>query len=656
MNSKKWIPSTPGAFNMLAANSPAFKPGRKRDSNNDFLQIISNSPLFRAGKLKRPDGIMLGIVLIVSLTVRLVYFLNVYQEIWFTHPVIDSLNFHEWARRIASGELLGTGVFTQSPLYAYWLGLVYRIGGPRPEMAAGLQLLMGVLNCGLIYLLGRRLFTSAVGLIAGLAAALYGVSLFHEGTLLTVTLINFLHLILLLTVYRAQGSESWIAWLLPGLMLGLSIITRPNAVLLLLVLAIWLYFVVGRRNIHIFIRPVAGLVLGVILIVIPVTVRNIMVVHEPIITVSTGGLNFYLGNSIRSRGFHIPLGDLGCSAGTIVEDFKREAEKQTGRRLSYRASNSYWFKKTLDEIRQDPGHWQQLLLDKFLLFLNHYEITTSINYNSFRELAPVLRLPWLAFGVLCPFALLGMILLRRQGRELLPLYGLVLVGFFTNIVLMVSSEYRYVVLPAFFIFAAAAVVEIVRRIRERRWSRLAMPLSLIICFALLSNVDMVSAQAHNSRQSTAHKNFGGLLFKLERYQPALREFALARKFAPNNKEILFALGNTMLKVRQYREALPVIEEAYRLAPNELELMNLYIQALTLNQKYTQAVEICQAAVKMAPRDPMRHFNLGIAYLWAGKDKAADQVFERVLEQAPELAAEIAEQKQGIRAQRTRSGE
>jgi len=38
---------------MLAANSPAFKPGMKRDSNNDFPQIISNSPLFRAGKLNK---------------------------------------------------------------------------------------------------------------------------------------------------------------------------------------------------------------------------------------------------------------------------------------------------------------------------------------------------------------------------------------------------------------------------------------------------------------------------------------------------------------------------------------------------------------------------------------------------------------------------
>lgn len=609
------------------------------------------------GGFKRADGIMLGVVLIVSLTVRLAYFFNVYQEIWFTHPIIDSSNFHEWARRIAGGELLGTEVFIQSPLYAYWLGLVYRLGGPHPEVAAVIQLLMGVLNCGLIYLLGRRVLTPVAGMIAGLAAAVYGVSLFHEGTLLTVTLINFLHLILLLTIYRALGREAWTAWLLPGLMLGLSIITRPNAGLLLLVLTIWLYFALGgRRNLPGLIRPVAGLALGVVLMVIPVTVRNIIVVQEPIITVSTGGINFYLGNSLRATGFHVPLGDLGRSAGTIVKDFKREAQQQTGRTLSYRASNSYWFQKTLKEIRQDPKHWQQLLWDKFLLFLNHYEITTSINYNSFRELIPFLRLPWLAFGVLCPFALLGMVLLRRQWRELLPLYGLVLVGFITNIGLMVSSEYRYVVLPAFFIFGAAAVVEIVRRIRERRWFRLAMSLVLLGCFALLSNVDMVSAQAHNSRQSTAHKNFGGLLFKLEMYPRALREFALARKFAPNDKEILFALGNTMLKVRQYREALPVIEQAYRLAPNEIEFMNLYMQALTLNQKYSQAVEICQAAVKLDPKDNLRHFNLGIAYLWAGKDKAADQAFAKVLEQEPEMAEEIAEQKRRIRAHRTWSGE
>jgi len=198
-------------------------------------------------------------------------------------------------------------------------------------------------------------------------------------------------------------------------------------------------------------------------------------------------------------------------------------------------------------------------------------------------------------------------------------------------------------------------VEIVRRIRERRWFRLAMSLVLLGCFALLSNVDMVSAQAHNSRQSTAHKNFGGLLFKLEMYPRALREFALARKYAPNDEAILFALGNTMLKVRQYREALPVIEQAYRLAPNEIEVMNLYMQALTLNQKYSQAVEICQAAVKLDPKDNLRHFNLGIAYLWAGKDKAADQAFAKVLEQEPEMAEEIAEQKRRIRAHRTWSG-
>ncbi len=619
MNSKRWIPPAPGGF-------------------------------------KRPDGIMLGIVLMVSLTVRLAYFFSVYQEIWFTHPVIDSLNFHEWAQRIAAGELLGTGVFIQSPLYAYWLGLVYRLGGPHPEAVAGLQLLMGVINCGLIYFLGRRVLTPAAGLIAGLAAAVYGVSLFHEGTLLTVTLINSLHLILLLTVYRALGRESWTAWLLPGLMLGLSIITRPNAVLILLVLTIWLYFALGgRRKLHSLIRPLAGLALGVALMVIPVTVRNIIVVHEPIITVSTGGINFYLGNSLRATGFHVPLGDLGRSAGTIVEDFKRAAEQATGRTMSYRASNSYWFQKTLKEIRQDPGHWQQLLWDKFLLFLNHYEITTSINYNSFRELIPFLRLPWLAFGVLCPFALLGLGLLWRQWRELLPLYGLILVGFTTNIGLMVSSEYRYAVLPAFFIFSAAAVLEMVRQIRERRWSRLAVLLVLVGCFAFLSNIDMVSDQAHNSRLSTAHRNFGGLLFKLEKYPQALREFALARKYAPDDKEILLALGNTMLKVRQYREALPVIEQAYRLAPNELELINLYMQALTLNQKYSQAVEICQKAVNLAPNDHVRYFNLGIAYLWAGKDQAANQVFTKVLEQAPELAEEITEQKLGIRAQRTRSG-
>ena len=47
----QWNCDSSDIFNMLAASSPAFKPGMKRDSNNDFLQIISNPRSKGAGKL-----------------------------------------------------------------------------------------------------------------------------------------------------------------------------------------------------------------------------------------------------------------------------------------------------------------------------------------------------------------------------------------------------------------------------------------------------------------------------------------------------------------------------------------------------------------------------------------------------------------------------
>ncbi len=605
------------------------------------------------GRLLRTDWLLLGIILFIALAVRIVYFLVVRDQLYFTNPIIDSFNFHNWAAEIAQGRLLGTEVFTQSPFYAYFLGLIYAIAGPKTLVASAIQFLMGTISCGLIFLLGRRVFSRWTGFLAGLGGAVYGVAFFHEGTLLSVALIHTLNLLILLSAYWAADRARWTSWLVPGVLLGLSIITRPNIGLMLFVLGawVWMQWAPSRRDLRTKAMPLLALALGVGAMLLPIAVRNMIVLREPIITVATGGLNFYLGNSRQSTGFLIPFGNLGLSAHTIVNDFRQVAEKRLGRPVSYRESSRYWFKRTWTEIKQDPDHWRQLLLNKFLLFLNGYEITTSINYYSIREIVPFLRLPWLSFGIVCPLALVGLVLYRRRWRVLFPLLGVIAVYLFSNVALFVSSEYRYAVVPVFLIFGSAATLEMVQRIRARAWSSLYLPGALLLFFGLMANLNLLSADARNYRQATAHYNFGGLLMRLEQYEQASVENSQAREFMPDNFKLALAQSDAFYKSGQYKKALIAADEAFRLDPENPDSMTSYANALTAMGKYDRAIEIRKDVIRRDPDNPVFLFNLGVSLLWSGRDQEAEAAFHRAIQIDPMYLAESDRMKQRVLRQR-----
>jgi hypothetical protein len=301
--------------------------------------------------------------------------------------------------------------------------------------------------------------------------------------------------------------------------------------------------------------------------ILPITLRNVLVLREPIMTVATGGLNFYLGNSQQSTGFLVPFGELGLSSRTIVEDFKQEAENRSGKPLSYQAASRFWVLETLKEIRRDFDHWQQLLLNKFLLFFNGYELTTSINYYSIRQMVPFMRYPWLAFGVISPLALLGFVLFRGHWRTHFPLLGFAAVYLMTNVLIFVSSEYRYAVVPVFMIFAAAALWEIGLRIQKGSWKNLVAPMGLLACFAVVTNVDLLSPDARNYRFATTHYNFGSLLMRLEDFPRAAEEFAAARSYLPDNFNLALAQSDAFYKLGDFRRALQSAQEAYRIDPD-----------------------------------------------------------------------------------------
>jgi tetratricopeptide (TPR) repeat protein len=597
------------------------------------------------GSWKLPDWLAAAGVFMTAASLRLAYWLNVRQEIWFQNPIIDSDHFHKWALNILHGNFLGSGAFEHGPLYAFFLALLYAVVGPDPARAAGLQLLLGAACCVLIFMLARRFFSLYAALAAGLAQAVYGVAFFHEGTLLTIVLINFLNLMLLISAYWAAQERHCARWIVPGIFLGLSFLARPSIGVFLGVLLLWMFWIYGWENRKFILRAGTLMVAAMVLVVAPATIRNAVVLHEWMISVPHGGMNFYIGNAKQAKGYHVILdNNAALAANDIAGRFKADAENALGRPLTYSQSSSYWFGKAWKEIFENPEHWENVLLNKFLLFFNDYEYTTSLNYYAIREIAPFLNKPWLTFKWVLPLALLGMIWPRKRWRDLFPLLGFVAVILFSNVAIMVSSEYRYAVMPVFFVFAAQGGAELVGMARQKKWLRLGVLLALGLLFFIFASLEVISKNERDYHMASAHSNFGHLLARLKNYQGASEEYGMAKDLVKFQPEYLSAateeLANTLIQMEHWDEARRQLEEAYALTPNEVSVVDNLATVATAQGRYEEAIGFRKRALELEPNQARLFLNLGMTYLWAGKDLEAKRAFAQALELSPDMEASI----------------
>jgi hypothetical protein len=94
-----------------------------------------------------------------AFAVRAVYFFTVADDPFFTHirNVPDASFFNNWAQGIASGDWRGGDeVFFIGPLYAYFLGIIYRLVGPQLTVVRVIHIAMEVGSTLFIYGFTRR--------------------------------------------------------------------------------------------------------------------------------------------------------------------------------------------------------------------------------------------------------------------------------------------------------------------------------------------------------------------------------------------------------------------------------------------------------------------------------------------------------------------
>ncbi|HXZ36615.1 MAG TPA: tetratricopeptide repeat protein, partial [Thermodesulfobacteriota bacterium] len=517
-----------------------------------------------------------------------------------------------FAERISQGVDLGERILDLSPLYLYLNLLFQKVYGRSWEGLALLQVFLGSLNVLLIYLIGEKVFNRTVGFMGALLLILYGNMTLFELTLEPEALLIFLNSLGVLSLLIAQerilsGSSPW-GFFLPGILLGLSVITKPNGLLFLPPAILW----IGRTQVDGFIRMKASLflLLGVFLVVSPITLRNYLNFHDFVLITADGGKVFYHGNGPGSTGMErADLPDQGFREEGMGDPdpahalFRQAARSISGKPLKPSECSGFWFRRTLDFMSSRPLTAFSLVGKKFFYFWGNYEVH-EIDSNYKYDLI-LRRWPLVPFGVLSILGMVGMVLARKGFRQAFLLYSMVGVYLLSVLIFFAASRYRLPAAPFLALFGAFALTSFYTLWKEKRRIALSALLSISLLLWPLINLP-----------------FRSEVKALERWQMATR--------------IHYSLGgNFLFQKRQYREAIEEYRKALALAPDFAPAYNRLGMCHAILNELDEAEEDFQKVIELAPNMDQGYLNLGMVYLLKGKPGIAIPLLEKALSLNPE---------------------
>ena len=516
---------------------------------------------------RRREIVILAGLLCLALVVRLLFLARYADTALFHVPLGDELNFH-----LTALGLLGQGAegqaFLYQPLYSFFLAGVYWIFGVDPALVRTLQVLIGTGSVLVYYGLGRELHGPWAGRLCAAVAALFGPLIFFEGHLLAPGLISPL-LAGALWCLLAAGKRSRPLLVLPaGLLMGLSMMGRPNLALLLPVGFIWLLMRFKAWKARALVAGLAGL--GLLAGFAPSTIHNAMHGGGLSPVSSAGGISFYLGNNPQATGrFHVPRGEHidASSHASYRQTLASVAERELGRPLTASEVSGYWWSRGFAFWAEQPGAALALTGRKLLLALNSQEQPIHHPFDFGRELAPVLRF-CLPFGVLFAFAVVGGVFGRRRltGVGLLSLcsgvYLLSLVVFY------VADRYRVALLPMLAPLFACGVLTLAERFRQGGFGRIAPALGVLAVAFGLTQLPMTSQAERDRILSAGWGRLGVAAGQLGDLDQAQQAFERAVELAGPGRAATarMNLGVVYLKRKRFVDAARLFSEAAAVEP------------------------------------------------------------------------------------------
>ncbi len=575
------------------------------------------------------------IIFCLAAGLRLLYIFQMQKnDPFFYHPFSDVLQYHQLALSVLKEGIIGTSPFYHAPLYHYFIAAIYALFGADLLVARVVQALLGAVNCALIYILAHHYFNRTVSYIAGFIASAYPMLIFYDGELLIPTFLIFLILVGLYLIQQDSTGKI----LLAGIVFGLAAITRQN--MLIFIILFPLYLLIKHKKV-----VLKYLILfwgGSLLMIVPVALRNTMILKEPILISWQGGVNFYIGNNPDADGITgIPPGSQKRDWYNAYLELKRNIEQEVNHAISFSEFDLICYKKGAEFILHNPIKALGLFIKKCYLFFSGFEISSerdlyySTNYSFLKFI--LFKIPFLQFpfGILFPLSLVGVYYTYERWREICHLFLFVICYSASFILFFVNARYRIPIIPILIIFAAYGIF---RLFREKDNKRFILLLILFFCSFFVFNANFYRITDPNP-YLTEFQVAETYLSK-KQYDRALRTIETSIRHDPLFAESHNLRGLILKSVGKIRKAeeefLTAIDLDSHFAEPYINLGNLFIHRGDLAKAefyYKKAIEADSAS-------PVAYNNLGNVYFQRGRYDDALRLYGNALKRDPEYTSPL----------------
>lgn len=360
--------------------------------------------------------------------------------------------------------------------------------------------------------------------------------------------------------------------------------------------------------------------------IVPVILTNIIKGGEFVLISTQGGANFYIGNSKGADGITVvalgPQLRMGKYNDNVWTSSIDEAERATGRKMSQSEVSSYWYNKTLKEIKLNLGHSVLLYLKKFYYFWHGQEIINIKSLYSAGEYSLLMKaLLWRKIinfpsGILFPLMIMGIFFAFRNKEDVLvPASFIIFLGLLISI-FFICARFRQPVIPVAIIFATYAAHLFKKHFSHKPKYFAGTGMVLLILIIGL--------------------NWGGNLDSKE-----------------NLSQFEAITGEAYMNKNDYSKAIEHLEKSLEILPDNLGIFDMLGRSYLESGLVEKAQAIYQRGIELFPAYPLFNFGLGRIAQMNNDFPASKEFYNRVIKYSPdyapayELLADIYKQEQNL---------
>jgi Tfp pilus assembly protein PilF len=385
----------------------------------------------------------------------------------------------------------------------------------------------------------------------------------------------------------------------------------------------------------------ACLLAGLMMILSPITLRNIIIGKDFVISNYNASYSFYSGNS--------PDYEKMVDGGYDISNFLgweyaiREPYREAGHWLRCSEYSKYFYKKAFKFIAEHPIRWMKLMVKKFYVFWSGFERVEIGNYiYSYFEYSPLLAFlvggKWIyyPFGIIGPLSIIGMALSTKNNWKTMLLTVMAISCMVLDILQTSSPRYRIAVVPFLIISASYTLYWWLQNIRDKRWTKdLFLSVTFFLILVPLCNIPPLTPLTPTSKAVIALKKAWGYV-RAKDTPKAIEEMEKSIEFYPEKADyrLYKQLAGLYAKEKKTDKAIFTYERAIKVYPDDFQIRIDLAKFLEGKGKTDRAISEYNAAIdskKLGPKSYIDScYSVGMLYSRKKDYKSAIKAFNSVV--------------------------